>query len=887
MFVRRFEEKTMRNFKQNIRCLFCAFLVFGFLTGLFIAPAVAKDEPKLGLKLELDETFDNPTAPEWTLSGGAEVEDGILHLPSEGAQASYGGSWHNYTSVFFIRRSGPSAIGITFTAGQDSIRLVLGDELIEARRLRSGLGVDMIVERPVPGPPEIPVGEWFTLRVTQLDTSIIVGVDGVRLYNLYDPSPNPLPSSGLALMAVGDETIEVDRVVVIPWVIENFDGPLSSAWEVSDMGTAPFVNDGKLTVPQGEAAVRKGNWGNITFYARVKRDGLKIALLTYVGHVLEIHHNFIVFSSEIGGQSHELDEAFLPELQGEPEADTWMDVMVVVRDGVHHVFAYGIELFSIPDEVLVGPVSAEAFEGDFVLDRLMLGPPLPLWPAGSGSGGGEPGGGSNGGGSDGGESDGGAPNVLSVDLAVTDLYPDHAPTGKLYFRITNNGPDTLQGAPVTVTCGGIYTNVTTGEVTHMPDTSQGTFSITLSPGQTQAFPTSINLDLNNFDYDLHCTVSAALGSGVFTDPDPGNNRYAEEFDAVIPAAPTADLAVTDLFPEQSPVGKLYLRIGNFGPDSLQSVPVMVYCGGVVIDLISGSATNIPRTLQSTFDITISPGQTQEFPTQIDLDLNAFKYGITCEVVVASDAVTDPVPSNDIYNESIELQGQARPAQTDLAVTDIFPQSLPQGEVFCRITNNGPDALQNASVQLYTHVITDTNPSGVINLASSLTVTLQLGETREFDTGMSVDTTIQGYEITCQVALPQDPNPNNDSYSEKIEILQFDLAVTDIFPDNLPNGNVYCRITNHGPDALQNASVLLTTNIVFYNVAEGYIYKAGATSISVTLQPGETGVFDTGYDVVDADHSWYSFSCFVSAMSGLDMEIANDGYSEEIGSLTPP
>lgn len=341
----------MGNCKRSMRYLCCFLMVFEFLMGLFIAPAVAQDEPRLSLKLELDETFDNPAAPGWELSDGAVVEDGVLHLPSEGAQASHGSTWHNYTSVFFVQRSGPGAIGITFTAGQDSINLVLGDELIEAKRVRSGLWIDMIVERPVPGPPEIPVGEWFTLRVTQLDTAIIVGVDGVRLYNLYDPSPDPLPPSGLALTTVGNARVEVDRVVVIPWVIEDFDGPLSSAWELSDIDTAPFVNDGKLTVPQGEVAVRKGNWGNVTFYARVRRDGLRIALLTYAGHVLEIHHNFIVFSSEIGGQSHKLAEAFLPELQGDPEFDTWMDVMVIVRDGVHHVFAYGVELFGIPDEV--------------------------------------------------------------------------------------------------------------------------------------------------------------------------------------------------------------------------------------------------------------------------------------------------------------------------------------------------------------------------------------------------------------------------------------------------------------------------------------------------------------------------------------------------------
>jgi len=730
---------------------------------LFVAPAAARyaePEPRFNLAPEFIETFDDPAAPGWDLSAGATVVDGILRLESKDAHASHNRDLHNCTTLVRMRRTGPGAIGITYTtAGQDSMRLVLGGESIEARRVLPGSAVGMIVERLIQVPPELPVGDWFTLHLTQLDGLIIVGVDGVRLCDLYNPSPEPILPGGLALAAVDDTAVEVDEVIVVPWVIENFDESLSSAWDVSSVDTTPFIQEGKLIVPPGEYAVRTGYWEEMTFYSRVRRDWLVNSALTYPGHVLMLQKDFIaLWSEETEGQLLKLAEAPLPEFPEEPETATWMYVTVVVRNGEHHVLAYGIELFSVPGEAVGGPVSAEAIEGTLALDRLMLGPPLPLWPNAETPGGEEPG-----------ES---PPGVTSADLAITDLFPDQFPLGRLYLRITNNGPDTLQGVPVTVTCGGTATDVTSGALTTIPNAPQGTFSITLAPGQTQAFPTQIDLDLNSFDYVMTCTVSAASGSGDFFDPDPGNNTYTVDFYALSQGAPTADLAVTDLFPHHSPMGKLHLRITNNGPDALQAVPVTVYCGGIATNLTSGATTSIPSASQGTFDITIAPGQTHEFPTQIDLDLNTFRYDLSCEVSAASDAFTDPAPFNNVYSEHIEVLPQAHLIQTDLAVTDIFPDNLPQGDVYCRITNHGPDALQNAAFYLNIcqtlHTYTLGDPTITISSSHLITATLQPGETGEFYTIYNVDTSKYWYEFTCEVNLPLlDPVSSNNSYSETI------------------------------------------------------------------------------------------------------------------------
>jgi hypothetical protein len=545
---------------------------------------------------------------------------------------------------------------------------------------------------------------------------------------------------------------------------------------------------------------------------------------------------------------------------------------------VHHVLADGVELFSIPDEVTSGPVTAEALEGELVLDTLMLGPPLPLWSAGNQSGNGEP----DEGGTSGGEADGGELSVLSSDLAVTDLYPNHAPIGRLYLRITNNGPDALHGAPVTVTCGGTATNVISGAVTHVSDESQVTFSITLAPGETQAFPTSIYLDLDNFEYDLNCAVSASSASGFFTDPNPGNNTYAEEIGAVPPSAPSADLAVTDIFPDNLPQGEIYCRITNNGPDVVQNAVVE-------LDTRTTSLTyNTIVDTTRTYNVTLQPGETGEFYTGLSVNtVTGESFSVRCKI---TSSLLDPNPGNNLYTEQIDPPNHAQSVQSDLAVTDIFPLNLPQGEVSCRITNNGPNAVQNASVYLVTraNIYSDFNLITEVELYDWLTVSLQAGETDEFNTSLKVDTSSYWYELTCTITLTQhdlDPVVSNNSYSEQIgspnpyHTIQADLAVTDIFPDSLPNGNIFCRITNHGPDALQNVTIDLTTHRTDNPGPQqsdgGYITK----QLTVTLQPGETGIFDTDWDVIASLYP-IEFICDVT-LSQLDPNPNNDSYSEII------
>ena len=218
---------------------------------------------------------------------------------------------------------------------------------------------------------------------------------------------------------------------------------------------------------------------------------------------------------------------------------------------------------------------------------------------------------------------------------------------------------------------------------------------------------------------------------------------------------TADLAVTHLFATASPAGDVRARITNNGPGTLTNVNVQLSCTAGVNPWGGG----IPSGHGAGFPITVSltPGQTGEFGTGISIDTSHGWYDVTCTV---QPSFSDPNPGNNSYSRTFPT--------TDLAVTDLFPP--PPGDIIhTRVTNNGPDTLTNAQVQL--SCTSDVHPYGggiAFGQAPSflINVSLSPGQTGEFSTTISVDLTQNWYEVTCTVqpAFP-DPNPGNNSYSE--------------------------------------------------------------------------------------------------------------------------
>lgn len=257
------------------------------------------------------------------------------------------------------------------------------------------------------------------------------------------------------------------------------------------------------------------------------------------------------------------------------------------------------------------------------------------------------------------------------------------------------------------------------------------------------------------------------------------------------------------------------------------------------------------------------------------------------------------------NDPSSSSGGSTAFQADVAITDIYPSQLPYGAFHLRITNNGPGTLSKALVSVTcTSNQTDKN-NGQVSFGGEdqFTVKLSLkpGETESISTDLTLDITVFDYVVGCEITPSfEDPESGNNEYSEPIEdnqsssssgdgnadFVYADLAVTDIYPESLPAGDVFIRITNHGPDAIDRAIVGVNcTAVVTDNQDPGAASHIVGSSMSkeVTLNPGQTQVYHSGIGVMDSNRYHYDMTCTINAVSlyPVDMNDSNNSYQEPI------
>lgn len=116
-------------------------------------------------------------------------------------------------------------------------------------------------------------------------------------------------------------------------------------------------------------------------------------------------------------------------------------------------------------------------------------------------------------------------------------------------------------------------------------------------------------------------------------------------------AVTADMAVTDLYPDNQPFGTLFARVTNNGPDSLVNSSIQLWC--------EAARTNSSNCDQQTLGpinvssiLSLDPGQTGIVGTAMGLDTSKYWYEASCTVLPLQGAYGDPSPANDSYTEII-------------------------------------------------------------------------------------------------------------------------------------------------------------------------------------------------------------------------------------------
>jgi len=280
-------------------------------------------------------------------------------------------------------------------------------------------------------------------------------------------------------------------------------------------------------------------------------------------------------------------------------------------------------------------------------------------------------------------------------------------------------------------------------------------------GFSPAFPQASDLLRVNFLDPVWICIPRSLGPPTTPTPTPAVPPAGTATPTPTPAPQlTADLAITELLLQSRPQGYVVARFMNNGPDTLSNVTVTLSCGEESVMPYDGSPAS-GTGFEAPITVTLTPGQTWDFPTALTLDLSKAAYTVSCTV----DAdFYDPNTANNVSGRVFSLEA-------DLAVTDIFPDNQPEGRLWARITNNGPDTLVNTTVLLgCSYVATTTWLSTWTEVVAPTftTVTLAPGQTKEFYTLMSIDNSCTWYDVTCKVQVAfYDSNNANNSYFEKI------------------------------------------------------------------------------------------------------------------------
>ena len=377
-----------------------------------------------------------------------------------------------------------------------------------------------------------------------------------------------------------------------------------------------------------------------------------------------------------------------------------------------------------------------------------------------------------------------------------------------------------------------------------------------------------------------------------------------------------DVQPTDLYPDNQPQGVMWARITNNGPGTLANNKVEV-SGTAQTTPTSGGGSSPLSFGPQEFTLNLPPGQTQTINLGWPINTTGKRYDFN--VLVKVKDFTDPNPSNNGYSETIlasTAPGGPGPQPTtqpqpggksgaDVRVTDLFPKNQPQGKVWTRITNDGPDTLTNAQVEL------KCGGSGVdangktgwshVESPKAKTITLNPGQTVEMETDISVDTSLYSYELWCSVWPKSfnDPNQNNNKYTEKISAkggpqppappgssswgaTKADLAITDLFPQSQPKGAVMLRLTNNGPQAVNSVDVETTCVAKLNAWTQGAQGQTAQKDFKISvgqLNAGQTSEHYTGIDV-DTKQYWYDITCTVKPPFN-DSNSGNNTYKETI------
>ena len=225
-------------------------------------------------------------------------------------------------------------------------------------------------------------------------------------------------------------------------------------------------------------------------------------------------------------------------------------------------------------------------------------------------------------------------------------------------------------------------------------------------------------------------------------------------------APTSgqlvDLAITGMH-LQRPEGRVWIYIVNKGPNSLVNATAQLQC---IVPSFTPFDDNLVagNGFQGPLSLTLAVGQMRDLATALTIDVGKGEFEVLCEIT--NESFTDP----NLYNNK---EWDYFEPVADLALTDLFAPDPTAGELYARITNNGPDTLVNAPAQLqcsYTVIFEFMGTKTFTDPPVPITVSLVPGETEAWDTQVKVAPALGEFDVKCELSADYDPNKANNTHS---------------------------------------------------------------------------------------------------------------------------
>jgi len=110
----------------------------------------------------------------------------------------------------------------------------------------------------------------------------------------------------------------------------------------------------------------------------------------------------------------------------------------------------------------------------------------------------------------------------------------------------------------------------------------------------------------------------------------------------------------------------------------------------------------------------------------------------------------------------------------------------------------------------------------------------------------------------------------------------DVAVTDLFADNQPQGVMWVRITNNGPATLANqkVDVTISQSRSALTVPPAVDSATATTQYTLNLAPGQTQTINLGIQIDTTKHR-YDFTVAAAAVDFIDPAAGNNVYQESV------